>query len=288
MPLHYEFLTGMAPLRIDQHFTAQDTIRYALGIGTGLTVAEDPRDLRYVYELDLHSLPTMAVILAYPGFWAREPKYGITWQKLLHVGQSIQLHAPLPIEGRVWGETTVDEIYDRGAEKGALMHVSRRIFDAGSKALLATVRQVNLLRADGGFGGKRGDPSAPHPTPQRPPDATVRLPTSLDQALIYRLSGDTNPLHADPAVAAAAGFPKPILHGLASFGVAGRAVVKGLCDGEAGRVKRIDVRFSSPVFPGETIETRMWREADERGAFEAVVVERGVVVMRNGYAEFAR
>lgn len=286
MPLDYDFLIGLPPLEIEHAYTARDTILYALGVGAGLSAARDVDDLAFVYEPGLRALPTMAVVLAYPGFWSRDPKYGITWQKVLHVEQSIELHAPLPAEGRIKGEMTIDEIYDRGAEKGALIHVSRRVADAATGTLLATVRQVNLLRGDGGFGGKEGAPPVPRPIPDRVPDTTLALPTSLDQALVYRLSGDTNPLHADPAVAKAAGFDRPILHGLCSFGIVGRAALKVLCGNDPGRLRRLDVRFTSPVYPGETIETRMWRTGEGVAAIEAFAVERGVAVMRSGHVAY--
>ncbi len=286
MALDYAFLTGLPPLEIDHAFTTKDTILYALGVGAGTAAAGGDDDLSFVYEPGLKALPTMAVVLAYPGFWARDPRYGITWQKLLHVEQSIELHAPLPVEGRVLGRMTIDEIYDRGRDKGALLHVSRRVFDKANGTLLATVRQVNLLRADGGFGGKAAAPTAPQPAPDREPDMVVSLPTSTDQALIYRLSGDTNPLHADPAVARAAGFERPILHGLCSFGIAGRAVLGALCGNEPARLRRLDVRFTSPVYPGETIETRIWRTGDGTAAIESHAIERGVAVMRSGHVKY--
>ena len=287
MALDYDFLMRLPAIETEQRYTARDTMLYALGLGTGLTAVNNPADLHFVYEVGLVALPTMAVVLAYPGFWSRDPKYGITWQKLLHAQQSIELHAPIPVEGHVVGRMTIDEIYDRGADKGALMHFSRRIHDAGSGTLLATVRQANLLRADGGFGGNTNPPPQPHTVPERTPDAVVRLPTCPDQALIYRLSGDTNPLHADPRVAEAAGFERPILHGLANYGIVGRALLAALCDNEPKRLRRLDIRFSSPVYPGETIECRIWNDAPGRGSVEASVVERGVVVMKNGYVEFA-
>jgi acyl dehydratase len=286
MALNYDYLMGLPPLEIEHRYTERDTILYALGIGAGLSASRNPDDLRYVYEAGLAALPTMVVILAYPGFWSRDPKYGITWQHLLHVEQSVELHAPLPVAGYVRGKMTIDEIYDRGIEKGALMYFSRRIFDASSGMALATVRQVNMLRADGGFGGKAMNPPRPHAVPDRAPDAVLQLPTSPDQALIYRLSGDTNPLHADPAVAAKAGFERPILHGLASFGVVGRAASALFGANDPASLKRLDVRFSNPVFPGETIEVRAWRDGPGRGSVEASVVERGVTVIRNGYVEF--
>jgi acyl dehydratase len=286
MPLDYDFLMGLPPVEIEHSYTVRDTMLYALGVGAGLAAVENPASLRFVYENNLAALPTMAVVLAYPGFWAKDPKYGITWQKLLHGGQSIELHAPIPVEGRVHGEMTIDEIYDKGAEKGALLHFSRRIYDAATGTMIATVRQVNVLRADGGFGGPAGPPPEPHPVPARPADAVLRLPTSPDQALVYRLSGDLNPLHADPAIAAAAGFERPVLHGLASFGVVGRAVLAQLCGGEPERLKRFDVRFSSPVYPGEAFEVRLWTDAPGRASLEASVVGRGATVIRNGYVEY--
>lgn len=287
MPLDYDFLTSLPPLEISHSFSATDTILYALGVGAGHGAAVDPGDeLGFVYEKGLKALPTMAVTMAYPGFWSRDPKYGITWQKLLHIEQSIELHAPLPVEGHVRGEMTIDEIYDRGPEKGALMHFSRRVFDAESGTLLATVSQVNLLRADGGFGGKAPSQKPRHVAPDRNPDDRLALPTSADQALIYRLSGDTNPLHADPDVAKAAGFDRPILHGLCSFGVCGRAVLKLLCGQDPVRLRRLDVRFTSPVYPGETIETRVWNIGAGEAVLEAHALERDIPVLRNGYVKF--
>jgi hypothetical protein len=144
----------------------RDTILYALGVGAGIAATRSAELLRYVYEAHLEPLTSMATVMAYPGFWARDPKFGITWQKLLHRDQSVEIHAPLPTEGELCGEVRIDEIYDRGAEKGALLCFSRSIIDDVTGTLLATVRQVNLLRADGGFGG----PPDRLPSPRRPPE----------------------------------------------------------------------------------------------------------------------
>ena len=279
MPLDYSYLMSLPPIETRHQFTERDTILYALGLGaTGL---------RHVYEADLQALPTMAVVLAYPGFFAKDPRYGLTWQKVLHGEQSIEIHRPLPTNGNFVGTTRIDEIYDKGADKGAIMLTSRVIRLEGENDPLTTVRATIFLRGDGGFGGGgQGAPPAPHPVPSdRAPDIVSSLPTREDQALIYRLSGDYNPLHIDPKVARDVGFDRPILHGLCTYGVVGRALVDALCNGDGERLRRMDVRFSSPVYPGETIRTEIWRESEGRAAFRAIVEERGVVVINNGRLE---
>jgi len=286
MAIDYNYLMSLPPLATAQRLTSRDTILYALGVGAGIAAHSDRACLNFVYEMQLAALPTMATMLAYPGFWSQDPKYGITWRKLLHRDQSIEIHTAIPVEGAIRGEMTIDAIYDRGAEKGALICFSRRIFDAETNALLATVRQVNVLRADGGFGGPPDATPPGQEAPTREPELRAIQATRPEQALIYRLCGDMNPLHADPEIAAAAGFERPILHGLASFGVVGLAVVRTLCAGDASRLRRLDVRFSSPVYPGETFEILVWQLAAGRAAVEARVVERGVTVIRNGYVEY--
>ena len=152
--------------------------------------------------------------------------------------------------------------------------------------LIATVRQCSFLRGDGGFGGRSDGAPAPHPMPDRPTDDVIRMRTRPEQALIYRLSGDYNPLHIDPKVAEQGGFERPILHGLATYGVAGRAVLKALCGDQPERLRRFDVRFSSPVYPGESLDIAIWREGTGRAALRARAVERDVVVLQNGYVEY--
>lgn len=276
MPLDPDKLLGMEPIITRQTLTRRDTILYALGLGAD--------ELGFVYEDGLAALPTMPVVLAGPGFLWRNPEYGITWQKILHGEQWLELHAPLPVEGELIGETRIDAIYDKGAAKGALLISSRTIRDA-SGTLIATVSGSSFMRGDGGFGGSSDGAPVPHPVPDRAPDHSVTLPTAPNQAMIYRLSGDYNPLHIDPAVAQAGGFAAPILHGLCSYGIAGRAVLRALCDNDASRLKRFDVRFSAPVYPGETLRTDIWVEGPGRAAFRAVVVERDVMVLNNGYVE---
>jgi acyl dehydratase len=287
MAIDYQCLKNMPPLVVEQRYSAKDTILYALGVGAGLAAAADAACLPFVFETSLVPLATMATVLAYPGFWAQDPKYGITWRKLLHRDQSVEIHRPLPAAASVRGEMTIDAIYDRGVEKGALLSFSRKIFDSADGEHIATVRQVNVLRADGGFGGPPDTLPAGHSAPDRAPDRIVRLATGADQALIYRLSGDLNPLHADPVAARAAGFDRPILHGLSSFGVLGLGATICLCGHDAGRIRRLDARFASPVYPGETLEILVWHEEPGRAALEARVIERNLTVIRNGYLEFA-
>jgi acyl dehydratase len=273
--------------RVDSHYTRL----YALSLGVG----SDPLDehaLRYVYEGargGLKALPTMAVVLAYPGFWAREPETGIDWVKILHAEQRVALHRPLPTEGEVIGTTRVTRLIDKGADKGALM-VSERELSAPDGTPYASLQQVAMLRGNGGFVERTGQPSdeplPPLPaTPERAPDAIDTQPTRADIALLYRLLADDNPLHADPAVARAAGFERPILHGLASFGLAGRAVLRQCADDEPHRLAGIAARFSSPVFPGETLVTDLWRDGRRRVHFRVRAAERGRVVLSHGLAE---
>jgi acyl dehydratase len=286
MAINYHYLMNLPPLVVHQRYTARDTILYALGVGAGLAAANDPHYLRLVYEKDLAALPTMATVLAYPGFWAKDPKYGIAWRKLLHRDQSIEIHGAIPVEGEVRGEMTIDEVYDRGAEKGALLCFSRRIYNSANGDLVATVRQVNVLRADGGFGGPEDRTPPPNKPPERAADGIVRLATNRDQALVYRLSGDLNPLHVDPAVAIAAGFERPILHGLASFGIAGLAFAGRPGAADYGSLRRFEARFSAAVYPGETFEVSIWHLAPGRSAFQARVVERDTVVIRDGRVDY--
>jgi acyl dehydratase len=278
MAIDPDKLLAMKPIITRQVLTPRDTILYALGIGA--------TELDFLFEERLKALPTMAVTLGYPGFIWRDPALGANWQKILHGEQSTILHASLPVAGEIVGSTRIEALYDKGADKGALAMVTREIHD-GSGQHLATSRSMTFLRGDGGFGGSSEGAPVPHPLPDRAPDHVVTLATAANQAQIYRLSGDLNPLHIDPDVATGAGFDAPILHGLATYGVIGRALLAARCGNDPARLKRIDGRFSSPVYPGETIETSIWDEESGKLAFRARVVERDKIVFTNGYAETA-
>jgi acyl dehydratase len=267
---------------IEHDYTKKDTILYALGLGCGSDAGE-PDDLKFVYEEGLLALPTMAVVLASPGNWLGSKESTVDYTKVLHGEQYLTLHRPLPPAGTVVGRGRIVDLLDKGKDKGAVLYAERTIHDKASGALIATMTSAAMLRGDGGFGGKPGPQRAPHALPESPPTRHVDIKTYPNSALIYRLSGDWNPLHADPKIAAAGGFKTPILHGLCTYGVAGRALVKGCCGGDPARLKSIQVRFSSPVYPGETIRTEMWPDGS-RVAFRARVVERNVVVLNNGLA----
>ena len=276
-------LLSRAPRVTRQTYTTRDTILYALGVGAGIEDATDASELRFLYERDLIALPTLAIVIAAPAFWLDDPALSFDWKRVLNAGQELALERPMPVEGSVSTELRIDAIWDKGAEKGAVMESSRVLRD-GSGTTLATIRQTHFLRGNGGFGGapqpkafERLDPAS------RAPDHVVDLPTRQETALIYRLSGDHNPLHVDPQVGRAAGFERPILHGSCTFGVVARAVLRAAVGNDPARLKRFGARFSRPVYPGDTIRTEIWCEGGDIH-FRALAMERGIVVLDRGYA----
>lgn len=280
MTINYEHLLNYPIPEIRQTIRWQDTALYNFSIGLG----QDPMDqqqLDFLYEPRLKAMPAMANVLGYPGFWLRNPDTGVDWTQVLHGEQSLILHKPLPAEGEIIGKSRISAIVDRGPGKGALLYNERVVLDAKTGEKLATLEGTTFARGDGGFGGPSGPVKKPHAEPDRAPDVVVDLPTRPEQAIVYRLNGDHNPLHIDPEVAAKAGFRQPILHGLCTFGVVCHALMKALCGYDPARFGRMDLRFSSPVFPGETIRTEIWHE-DGGAAFRARVVERDKVVVSNG------
>ncbi len=271
---------------VEQTYTERDAILYALGCGLGIDPLDEAQ-LRFVFEEpELLALPSMAAVLSPPGFWARHPDSGIDWVRILHGEQAMEIHKPLPAAARVVATTQVTDIVDKGAGRGALLFLRRTVTEAETGEALATLRSTTFARGDGGCGGTTETAPPPHPVPDRTPDLVCDLPTAPNSALIYRLSGDPNPLHASPSVARAAGFDRPILHGLCSWGVAGHAILKTCCDYDPARLRAMALRFSAPVYPGETIRTEMWRDGAVV-SFRARVAERDAVVLNNGRAEIA-
>ncbi|WP_114951612.1 MaoC/PaaZ C-terminal domain-containing protein [Sphingosinicella terrae] len=264
----------------------RDTILYALGVGFGAEPL-DPKHLRFVYEDGLVAAPTYANVLGHPGFWARDPEYGIDWRKLLHAEQRLTLHRPLPPTGDVIGRHDIMGVRDKGEGSGAFLYQRKQVVDAASGDPIASVITSLLLRGDGGCGDHGEAPPELERLPDSEPDQVVDVPTLEIAPLIYRLSGDRNPLHVDPEVARHAGFERPILHGLATKGLAGYALLKTYCDFDPARLKAMALRFSRPVLPGDRIRFEFWNPAPGIVRFRARVPERDLVVLDRGTAEIA-
>ncbi len=283
MAIDYDKLLALKIPDIERTYSERDAIFYALSLG----LSQDPMnadELAFTYEDNLKVLPTFPVVVAQPGFWARELDTGIDWVKVVHGEHDLVLHKPLPPSGTVQSQTRVTEVIDKGSGKGALVISERTVTDKATGELYATITQNTFCRGDGGFGGPPRQAPEPHVLPTRTPDVVCDLETRPEMALIYRWNADMNPLHADPAIAKAAGFPRPILHGLATYGVAGHAILREMCGYDPARFKSMAVRFSAPVYPGETIRTEMWRDGGVV-SYRARVVERDVIVLNNGRVE---
>lgn len=245
----------------------------------------DPLDaecLRFVYEDDIKVLPSQSVMMAHPGFWAKEEDTGIDWVQVLHLGQEIIMHQPFPSAGTVEATTRITEVVDKGARVGAMIVSDRVVRDVATGEDICTLVTTILARGDGGFGEQRKSAPKTDVMPKREPDIVCDLPTLPQQALLYRLSGDMNPLHASPTVAKNAGFKAPILHGLCTMGVATHALIKSCCDYDTTRFKRMRLRFSAPVYPGETIRTEIWASGNEI-VFRCKSLGQDKLVINNGY-----
>ena len=269
-------------------YAERDVMLYALGVGLG----QDPLDkgqLRYVYEDGLQVMPTMAAIMGAPGAWWKDPRTGADALRLVHGEQHLRFHRPMPAHGSMRVSNRVLSLSDKGTGKGAIGVVLREIRDAETGELHAESRNVSVLRGDGGFSvghGRTDPPPAPlPPIPQRSADSVLELPTLTQGALIYRLSGDYNPLHADPAVADKAGFARPILHGLVAYGMAAHAVLRDALDYDSIRLRSLGLRFTAPVYPGETLQFELWRESAALIRLRGRVRERDVVAIDNGVVE---
>jgi len=277
LPMKYPEILSIQPEPSRFAYDADFTILYALGLGAGAA----PEELKFVYEKGLVALPTMAVMMA-GGSGDFITEGGIDYTRIVHGEQRLSIHRPLPATGRMISQSRLLGVVDKGKEKGALLMVESSIESEDDGHSYATATMTLFCRGDGGFGGSPEGELPLRPIPERPHDLEVTLPTLPQQAALYRLTGDKNPLHIDPDMVRAVGFPGPILHGLCSYGVAARAVLQACCDNDPARLLQFDVRFSSPVYPGEAITTRIWRDGEDL-SFECVIADRGVAVLRNGY-----
>lgn len=268
---------------IEHRLVARDCMLYALGIGVG-EAPQDPGQLQFTYEDGLKVFPSMVNVISHPGGWVKAPELEIDWVRLLHGEQSFEMHHPLVVGKTYVGSFRVTRVIDKGPGKGVMLYQEKQLHEKESQQLVSTVTSTYVLRGDGGSGGTTNEAPAPHPIPDRPADAQCSVETLGRAALLYRLSGDYNPIHADPALARKAGFDRPILHGLCTLGVATRAVLQTWCGNDPARLRSLRLRFSAPVYPGETIVTDFWRDGSTI-SFVARVAERDVVVLNNGRAE---
>ena len=283
MALNYEKLMGLKRSGDRFAYTDRETMLYAIGIG----MSRDPYDqneLAYTFEKSkLKTIASMATVLQ------RVPLLkdcGYDYTKVVHGEQRLTLEKPLEQEGEIVCDSRVVSAFDKGPGKGAIINTELVAKDAKSGAKLYTLTSTTFARGDGGFGGPNGAGLESHKLPDRKPDLTASAETRIDQALLYRLNGDRNPLHSDPELAKRVGFPVPILHGLCTYGTACRTILREVAKYDHTRIVGFDVRFSSPVYPGETILTDMWVDG-KTVSFRCRLKERDVTVINNGRCTLA-
>jgi acyl dehydratase len=285
MPINPDAVTGEWSDWSERSWTSKDSLLYALGVGAGVT---DPTGFELEFttenskEVTQRALPTMGVILGGAGGGMRNIGT-FNPAMLVDGGRTIELHQEIPVEGKIRSRGRVTGVYDKGS--GAVIASESESVLADSGEPLFSLKSNVFIRGEGGFGGDRG-PSAKLEFPDREPDHAVPYETRPDQALLYRLNGDRNPLHSDPEFAKLAGFPKPILHGLCTYGVTGRALLHSLCDSDPARFKSMEGRFSKPVFPGDTLTVKMWVDGDS--ALFRTENQNGDVVIDQGKVTFSR
>lgn len=265
-----------------QTYSSRDAQFYALSVGLG----QDPlseAELRFVDETrGPLVLPSLCVVLGHPGFWISDPATTVNALKLVHAEEAFEILRPLSATATVIGRTRITDLVDKGEGRGALLYTEKELIDAADGIVIARVLRTTMLRGDGGYGGHSGAPRATPMEPSGPPDIVIERAVRPEQALLYRLNGDPNPLHIDPATARAAGFAHPILHGLCTFGMATAQIVLALASGDPSRLRGFRARFSAPVYPGETLRFDIWTS----GALRATAVERGVAVLTHAQATF--
>jgi acyl dehydratase len=279
MQLTYEDLLATEIRDIERTYGDLEAMLYAQSVGFGRN-AVDRKELAYVYEQGnpLRTVPTLASAIVPDMF---PPDLGWDYSQVLHVEQRLHLYRPMPSAAELRLDKRVVDVFDRGESRGSmfLFEVEGRL--AKDDTVIFTLGATVMARGDSGFGAPSGSGPKPHRVPRRDPDLSCDTPTRADQALLFRLNGDRNPLHADPDAAKAAGFDIPILHGLCTYGIACRAVLQTICDYDHTLIESFDARFSLPVLPGDTITTDMWQDGNIV-SFQCSVKDRDCVVLRNG------
>ena len=282
MAINYDEIMQLKASDLPFSYRERETMLYALGIGFGRDPLNEA-ELPFVYENGLRTVPTLSTVVSWGS--AIIGKSGINYLYVLHGEQRLTVHRPMPVAAEILADERITGAFDKG-EKGAILLIEKtlRLKETGEK--LCTLTATTVARGDGGFGGPKEGAPEPHPIPARAPDLVHACDTRPDQAFLYALSGDRNPLHRDPNIAKMAGFPRPILHGLCTYGTACRAIVSTVCKFDATRITGFDVRFSAPVFPGETIATEMWVDGPIV-SFRCKAKERDAVVINNGKCTLA-
>ena len=289
MPIYYPDILEQKTAPRTFSYGDKDVMLYALGIGLSADPL-DARELAFTYERGLKVVPTAATVLA-AGARARtggaEPQLAegvrrseINYLMVVHGEQMVELKKPLPASGTFTAASRTVGAFDKGKDKGAVI-VNESTWTDETGETLAILTGSTFARGDGGFGGPSEGAPEPHPVPTRTPDLSLDFQTRADQALLYRLNGDRNPLHSDPEVARRAGFDRPILHGLCTYGITCRAVLAGITDYDPNAIASHQARFSAPVFPGDLITVDLWRDGKVI-SFEARVKARGATVIKNG------
>ena len=279
MTIHYPAILNHRSAPQIWEWDERDSILYALALGLGNDPL-NPRALPFVYEQALKAVPTFPTVLA----WIAEPTFeqlGVDPVTALHGEQRIELHHRISFPIKVSVQGSVVDVFDKGSGSGAIVVTRHEITDIANGQPIATLTTTCFGRAEGGCGGSTTRPSPPHTVPSRAPDGSIEVPTRLDSALLYRLTGDRNPIHAEPAAALAAGFDRPILHGLCSFGITCRAILETYVEFDADRIASHQGRFSSPVLPGQTLIVEMWRDGNTI-SFQARIKENGRLAISNG------
>ncbi len=284
MTLKYDELMAASVTELEHSYGEVETMLYAQSVGLGRNPV-DHKELPFVYEngLALHTIPTMATVLV-PDLIPSD--LGWDYTQVLHAEQRLVVHRPLPPAADLLIDKRIIDVFDRGPTHGAMILFEAEGRLAMDGSALFTVGSTVIARGDGGFGGTPGKGPPPHRVPRRDPDLSCEIATRNDQALLFRLNGDRNPLHADPVTASAAGFPRPILHGLCTYGVACHAILQTICDYDQTLITGFDARFSAPVIPGDTIRTDMWQDGNIV-SFRCTAVERDCLVVRNGRCTLA-
>ncbi|MBH1965168.1 MAG: MaoC family dehydratase N-terminal domain-containing protein [Comamonadaceae bacterium] len=284
MPTTYEKLKALRVDDMSFSYQPKDVMLYALGVGMGRDPL-DAQELKFVFEKKPPKVvPTLACVVSRTNLLLNA---GLDRTKIVHGEQALTLYRPLPATAKLLASSYVSSVHDKGEGKGVLVYVDTEVKDADTGDALYALRQGIFARGDGGMGGDPGSAPVPHAVPTRAPDLVTAFDTRADQALLYRLNGDMNPLHADPELAVRVGFKAPILHGLCTYGIACREILSKVCHYDPAAIDQFNVRFTSPVYPGERITTQAWVDGDVV-SFRCSVEARDKVVLDNGLCRLRR